>query len=260
MKEPPIQADTRHHRILEFLMSRGYAGIDELAATFGVTPQTIRRDLQDLAGRGLLRRHHGGASVLSSIANTDYSRRHVENADEKARIAKAAAALVPPGSSLFMTPGTTVEAAAEAIAASGKKGLRVVTNSTVAARTLGREASISVLITGGSWQGHNQALAGPAAAAFADQYRCDVMMTSCGGVDSDGWLLEFHDEEAIVAKAMLANARRRILLVDHTKFARVATCKLASLGNITTVVTDRPPPAPLAALMREAKCEIVVAP
>ena len=254
-----MQADSRHHRILDVLVRRGYAGIDELVATFGVTPQTIRRDLQDLAEQGLLRRHHGGASALSSIANTDYARRHVELAEEKARIARAAASLVAPGSSVFLTPGTTVEAVADAIASSGAGGLRVVTNSTVAARTLGRNPSVSVLVTGGTWQPNNQALAGPAAADFAERYRCDVMLTSCGGLDSDGWLLEYRDEEVVVAKAMLANARRRVLLVDHAKFARVASCKFARVADMTTVVTDRAPPAAMARLIEAAGCELIVA-
>src|ERR1700752_2321771 len=101
--------ESRQDRILEILLRRGYAGIDELVASFDVTPQTIRRDLQDLADRGLLRRHHGGASVMSSTANTDYARRHIENTAEKACIAAAAASRITPGSSIFMTPGTTVE-------------------------------------------------------------------------------------------------------------------------------------------------------
>lgn len=254
-----MQADSRHHRILDVLTRRGYAAIDELVASFGVTPQTIRRDLQDLADQGLLRRHHGGASALSSIANTDYVRRHVENADEKRRIAQAAARLVTPGSSVFLTPGTTIEALAEAMVEEGTGDLRVVTNSTVAARTLGAAASVSVLLTGGAWQPNNQALAGPAAAAFAERYRCDFAMTSCGGIDADGWLLEFRDEEVVVAKAMLANARRRILLVDHTKFNRVASSKLARIDEMTTVVTDRTPAPAMAKRLRAAKCEVVVA-
>jgi DeoR family glycerol-3-phosphate regulon repressor len=252
-----MQADTRHDRILEILMRRGYAGIDELVASFDVTPQTIRRDLQELAGRGLLRRHHGGASVLSSTANTDYTRRHIESAAEKARIARAAAAIVAPGSSLFLTPGTTVEAAAAAIADRSLKGLRVVTNSIVAAETLGRHAEVSV--TGGQWQPHNHALAGPAAAAFVERYRCDVLLTSCGGIDPDGWLLEFHDHEVVVAQAMLANARRRILLVDHSKFSRVASCKLARIGDVTTVITDRAPSRAMERLMANGRCELIVA-
>lgn len=254
-----MQADSRHHRILDVLTRRGYAAIDELVASFGVTPQTIRRDLQDLADQGLLRRHHGGASALSSIANTDYVRRHVENADEKRRIAQAAARLVTPGSSLFMTPGTTIEALAEAMTEAGTGDLRVVTNSTVAAGILGQAASVSVLVTGGTWQPNNQALAGAAAADFVERYRCDFAMTSCGGIDADGTLLEFRDEEVIVAKAMLANARRRILLVDHSKFNRVASSKLVRMDEMTTIITDRPPPPPIAKLLKAARCEVVIA-
>lgn len=254
-----MQADTRHQQILDLLMRRGYAGIDELTIAFGVTPQTIRRDLQELADKGLLRRRHGGASVSSSTANTDYARRHVENAEAKARIAWAAADLIAPDSSLFLTAGTTMEAAAEAIAKSASGSLRVVTNSTTAARTLGRNAAVSVLVTGGTWMTNNEALAGPAAADFADRYRCDVMMTSCGGIDPDGWLLEFRDEEVVTAKAMLANARRRVLLVDHTKFARVASCKLAHLEEMTTIVTDRAPSQEMTRLITRAKCELIVA-
>ena len=113
-----MSAVMRQEQILDLLRRRGYAGIDELVLRFDVTPQTIRRDLQELSERGLLRRHHGGASIQSSIANTDYSQRHIEQAAEKERMAAAAAALVTSGSSIFMTPGTTVEAAAAVIAGS----------------------------------------------------------------------------------------------------------------------------------------------
>jgi DeoR family transcriptional regulator, glycerol-3-phosphate regulon repressor len=249
----------RHDRILDILMRRGYAGIDELVSSFDVTPQTIRRDLQDLAERGLLRRHHGGASVMSSTSNTDYAHRHIENADEKTAIAKAAAAMLAPGSSVFLTPGTTIEATAEAIAALKLPGLRVITNSTVAAEHLARDPDISVQVTGGMWQRNNHALAGPAAADFANRYRCDVLITSCGGIDTDGWLLEYRDEEVVVAQAMIANARRRILLVDHSKFNRVAACKLAQISDMTTVITDRAPSQAVQKMFANAKCELVLA-
>lgn len=260
VRDTAMQVDARHQRILDILMRRGYAGIDELVASFDVTPQTIRRDLQDLADRGLLRRHHGGASVLSSTANTDYVKRHVENVAGKASIAAAAAALITPGSSLFMTPGTTVEAAAAAIADATLKGLKVITNSTVAAQILGRNPEIAIHLTGGVWQSNNQALAGPTAAEIAGRYRCDVMLTSIGAIDPDGWLLEFRDEEAVVAKAMLANARRRVLLADHSKFTRVATCKLARIADMTTIVTDRTPTKAVQRQIRDAGCELIVAP
>jgi DeoR family transcriptional regulator, glycerol-3-phosphate regulon repressor len=75
----------------------------------------------------------------------------------------------------------------------------------------------------------------------------------------DGWLLEFRDEETLVAKAMLANARRRILLADHSKFTRVAACKLAELGDMTTVITDRAPSNAMMKKIRDSKCELIVA-
>lgn len=255
-----MPADTRQARILDLLKRRGYAGIDELVAALGVTPQTIRRDLNGLFERGLLRRHHGGASLPSSTANRDYDRRHVEQAVEKSRIADAVTALIAPGSSLFMTPGTTVEAAAAAIAASDLVGLRVVTNSTVAARILGANANIGVTLTGGAWQANNQALAGSSAAESAARYRCDIALTSIGAIDDDGWLLDFREEEVVVAKAMLANARRRVLLADHSKFSAVAACKLARIGEMTTFVTDRTPPRRFETLMTEAGCDLLIAP
>lgn len=254
-----MPADTRHERILDVLRRRGYAGIDELVSQFEVTPQTIRRDLQELSTRGLLRRHHGGASIPSSTVNIDYAQRHIEQAAEKERIASAAASLVTSGSSIFMTPGTTVEAAAAAIARSDLTDLRVVTNSTVAAEILGKNRSIAVCVTGGFWQANNHGLAGPAAVEAAERYRCDIMLTSIGAIDPDGWLLEFRDEEVAVAKAMLANARRRILLADHTKFAKAATCKLARVGEMTFLVTDRPPPNAFQRLLHDGDCKLLVA-
>jgi DeoR family glycerol-3-phosphate regulon repressor len=255
-----MAAETRHQRILEVLARSGYTRIDDLATRFGVTAQTIRRDLDELARRGALRRHHGGASVLSSTANIQYAQRHAEQAAEKERIAAAAAALITSGTSIFMTPGTTVEAAAGAIARSDLSNLQVVTNSTVAAEILASNRNITIVLTGGIWQANNHALAGSAAAELAARYRCDVLLTSIGAITDDGWLLEFRDEEVAVAKVMLANARRRILLADHTKFEKVATCKLARIEDMTTFVTDRPPPKPFRKLLRDGNCDLFIAP
>src|SRR5690606_3387754 len=131
-----IQLTRRQNEILDALAQRGYVGIEEMVATFNVTPQTLRRDLQLLSDRGLLRRHHGGASANISTANVEYGKRHVEMEAEKAAIGRAAAELVKPGTSLFLTPGTTIDALAKAIAVRRPSGLRVVTNSTFAASIL----------------------------------------------------------------------------------------------------------------------------
>ena len=252
-----MAAEIRHERILEMLRRHGYVAIEELALGLSVTPQTVRRDLQDLAGRGALRRHHGGASLPSSIANTDYALRHVENAAEKARIAQAAAALVPEGSSVFLTLGTTVEATAAALA--GRRDLRVVTNSTAAARILGVAPGISVQVLGGAWRPQNGGLAGALAAEMAARWRCDVLITGIGAICAEGWLLDYHEDEVAVARTMLANARRTVLVADHSKFHKVATCTLAPLSAVAVLVTDRALPAPHQDAARAAGTEVVVA-
>ncbi|WP_236841757.1 DeoR/GlpR family DNA-binding transcription regulator [Bosea sp. PAMC 26642] len=230
-----------------------------MVAAFNVTPQTLRRDLQDLSDRGLLRRHHGGASANLSTANADYGLRHVETADGKAAIGRAAAAFVKPGSSLFLTPGTTTDALAKAIAEKAPGGLRVITNSTAAAAILENCPGISIQITGGLWMGHNRAVAGAPAVDFVENYRCDLVLTSIGGIDPEGNLLEYRDEEVAVGRVMLRNARRKVVLADHSKFGRVATCRLAHLGDIDTLITDRAPVEARARMIDGAGCELIVA-
>ena len=252
-----MSTGTRHERILEILRRRGYAAIDELAAALAVTPQTVRRDLQDLAGEGLLRRHHGGASLPSSIANTDYALRQVENAAAKAAIAEAVATRVPEGSSVFLTLGTTVEAVAAALAA--RRALRVITNSTAAARILGGLPGISVQVTGGTFRAHNGGLVGPHALEMAARWRCDLLITGIGAISADGWLLDYHEEEVAVARTVLAHARGTILVADHSKFLRAAACVLAPLSAAGVLVTDRPPPRSHADALRKAGTELVVA-
>ncbi|HEV7265771.1 MAG TPA: DeoR/GlpR family DNA-binding transcription regulator [Falsiroseomonas sp.] len=252
-------ADSRHAGILDTLRRRGgYAGIEELATGLSVTPQTIRRDLSELAGQGVLRRHHGGASLPSSIANTDYAVRHVENSVAKMRIAQAAAALVPDGSSLFLTLGTTVEATAAALAAT-HRDLLVVTNSSAAARILGAAPGMKVHLLGGAWQARNGGLTGATAAEMAGRWRCDALVTGVGAIGADGWLLDYHEDEVAVARAMLAGAGRLLVVADGTKFRRAAPCRVARPGRGAKVVTDAAAPAGTGRALRAAGAEIVVA-
>jgi DeoR family glycerol-3-phosphate regulon repressor len=249
----------RQNEILDVLAQRGYVAIEEMVAAFSVTPQTLRRDLQILASRGLLRRHHGGASTNLSTVNVEYGQRHVEMEAEKAAIGRAAAELVKPGSSLFLTPGTIVDALAKAIADRRPSGLRVVTNSTFAAAILENCPGISIQLTGGLWIRDNRSLSGAPAVATVETYRCDLLLTSIGAIDPAGNMLEYREEEAVVARAMLRNARRKVLLADHSKFARIATCRVAHLREVSTLVTDRKLSPATAALIKDAGCELIIA-
>ncbi len=251
--------ESRHAAILDALRRRGgYAGVAELATSLSVTPQTIRRDVSDLAEKGLLRRHHGGASLPSSIANTDYALRHVENSAAKQRIARAAAALIPDGSSLFLTPGTTVEATAAALAAT-HRDLLVVTNSSAAARIIGAAPGLKVQLLGGAWQARNGALAGATAAEMAARWRCDALVTGCGAVGADGWLLDYHEDEVAVARAMLAGAGRLVVVADSAKFRRAAPCRVALPGRGAVLVSDAAPSAATRKALRATGAEMVIA-
>ena len=251
--------ESRHAAILDALRRRGgYAGIEELANKLSVTPQTIRRVVSEMAEHGLLRRHHGGASLPSSIANTDYALRHIESSAAKQRIACAAAALIPDGTSLFLTLGTTVEATAEALA-TGHRDLLVVTNSSAAARILGRAPGMKVHLLGGAWKAQNCGLTGPTAAEMAGRWRCDTLVTGCGSISPDGWLLDYHEDEVAVTRAMLAGAARLVIVADSAKFHRAAPCRVVRPGRGAVLVTEATPPAATRKALLAAGVNSVVA-
>ena len=254
-----MQLHERHRTILELLGRRGYVSIDELAAQFRVTPQTIRSDINALSRQKLLTRHHGGAGLPpSSVVNTPYAIRHVENAGSKEAIAAAIVRDLPDRASLFLTLGTTVTAVAQALAP--RTGMKIITNSLEAARILAPRADMEVIVAGGHVQRHNGGVVGAAAVEFVGRYKCDVLITGIGAIDADGTLLEFHETEVAVAQAMMANARRVIVAADRSKFARAANYRLATLREIDAIYTDVAAERSFATRARAAGVEIVVAP
>jgi DeoR family glycerol-3-phosphate regulon repressor len=230
--------------------------IDSLAAHFALTQQTIRRDVNELCEAGVLVRQHGGASL--PLLNSSYPGRHLEVAAEKAAIARAVAAYLPDRASLFMPLGTTVEAVAEALAGASKT-LTIITNSTEVARICWTRTSFETVLTGGVVQHRNGGLVGQRAVETIGDYRCDYMICGIGGIEADGTLLDFYEAEIAVMLAMMANARRRILVADNRKFGRVATQRLGSLSDMHRLFTDAPPPASVAAAAAKAGVQIVVA-
>lgn len=116
----------RHDAIIELVRLQGYVSTEELVEHFEVSPQTIRRDLNDLAEQNKIQRHHGGAALPSSSVNAAYHDRKIMWSDEKARIAQHVASQIPDGATLFIDIGTTPEAVAHALV--NHKNLRVVTN------------------------------------------------------------------------------------------------------------------------------------
>jgi len=247
----------RQQNILELVRERGYVSIDELARHFAVTPQTIRRDINQLGDAGLLRRYHGGAAYDSSVQNTAYSQRAHQMRDEKQRIATAMAARIPDQASLFINIGTTTEAIAKALL--HHKGLRVLTNNLNVAAILCANPDCEVIVAGGVVRKRDRAIVGEAAVDFIRQFRVDIALIGISGIEPDGSLRDYDMREVKVAQTIIEHAREVWLAADHTKFNRPAMVQLAQLAQIDRLFTDAPPPEPFPALLHEAGVQCTVA-
>lgn len=252
-----MPVDTRQQRIVELVRRAGYLAIEELATHFGVTPQTIRSDLNRLAADARLIRHHGGASVPSSVSNTQYALRRTDLAREKARIAQRVARWLPPRSSVFLSLGTTTLAVAQALHRC--VDLKVITNSLEAAQVLVQHPGVDVIVLGGRLERRNLGASGTTTVAAAEQYRVDVCLFSVGGIAADGTLLDFHESEVAVVRAMMQRARQRVLVVDHSKFGRTAAVRVGDLADLSALVTDASPPAAVMRRLRGLPVEVLLA-
>ncbi|SOC43544.1 DeoR family transcriptional regulator [Rhizobium subbaraonis] len=229
----------RQADILELAKAEGRVLVEDLAARFSVTPQTIRKDLNDLCDNKALTRIHGGALFPSGNENVKYEARRSIAAAEKQAIGQAAAATIPDNSSLFINIGTTTEAVSEALL--DHKELMVITNNINVANRLRGFPSIEVVITGGVVRGSDGGIVGEAAVDFIRQFKVDYAVIGVSAIDHDGALLDFDYREVKVAQAIIANARHVILVSDSTKFERTAPVRIGHLSQVHTFITDKCP-------------------
>lgn len=247
----------RHERIVELIHNRGFLTTDQLVTIFQVTPQTIRRDLNELDRQGLISRHHGGAGEpTSSTVNTAYSERKGLCHDEKNQMAAALVQRIPDGASLFINIGTSTEAVAHALL--GHSCLKVVTNNLHVASILLQRDDFTVLMAGGEVRNRDGGIIGEAARDFIGQFSVDYAVMGISGIDLDGSLLDYDYHEVRVAQAMIANSRHRFLVADHSKIGRNAMIRLGHLRDIDALFTDRQPPQPLQDCLETHQTEVVV--
>ena len=247
----------RQIEILDRARADGRVGVDHLATAYSVTPQTIRRDLNDLCARGLLSRVHGGAMPANSVSNVAYEDRRGLAAEEKRRIGAAAADLIPDNSSMILNLGTTTEQVARALYP--RRGLMVITNNINVINILSGSPAKELILAGGTVRQSDGGIVGAAAVEFIRQFRVDCAVIGASALDEDGAVLDFDHREVSVARAIIENARRTILVADHLKFERTAPMRICPLSAIDTFVTDRPPPEPFRAACSETGTELVVA-
>jgi len=247
----------RKAQILEAARRQGRVTVDGLAERLGVSPHTIRRDLNTLCDAAKLRRLHGGAAYIEGQANIPYPARAVLNLGAKLAIGRAVAAIVPDGATVFLSIGTTPALVASALAR--RRHLTVVTNNLDAALALSNSEGARIVIPGGEVRLPDRDLLGADAIALFATYRADFGIYGVGGIDSDGSLLDFHAPEVRARESIRQNSRAAILVADRTKFGRRAAAVGGHLCQADHVVIDRLPDGPYAALLDSLPGRLVLA-
>lgn len=227
-------ADQRHQTITARLQTYGSADVGELAAELGVTNETVRKDLIVLEKQGLLRRVHGGALPVGPIEPAVSER--VYFTEEKRRIARAALAHLPTEGAVLVDAGSTTGLLAEMFP--GGPQLSVYTNTITIALTLVKNPNLTVNLVGGRIRPLTMAAVGDWAGRLLADINVDVAFLGANGISVDRGMTTPDPDEAAIKHQMLASARRRIVLADHSKIGNVSLCKHADLSEVDLLITD----------------------
>lgn len=252
----------RRERILSGLRETGFVTIERLAQQFGVSAQTVRRDLIAMETAGLLKRFHGGAGLPGSVARPTYSAKQETNTDAKAAIGGAAAGVVASGDTVFFDVGTTVEAAAlklsDRLGSGDLEDVRAVCAGLATASLLAGVPGLTVEVLPGEVRTPDGAITGASAAAALADLKLDHAFLGVSAFDADGSAWDFDPAKIAVKRAALEAARDGWVLADATKFARTAARRVCLARQLRGLVTDAAPPPGLAEAFALADCTVVV--
>lgn len=245
----------RQAQVAEIVRERGRAEVDDLARLFGVSTQTIRKDVNAMCERGLLRRVHGGVELAG--ANADhYSLRRILNFAAKRRIGETAARLIPNEAVLAASIGTTPELVVACLG--HRRGIQIYSNNLHLAITANRFHGIEATIPGGKLRKSETDIVGPAAVSFFDNYKYDIGLFGVAAVDEAGGLLDFSEEDVQSRKAISRNAAKRILVLDASKFGRSAHVRSGDVADVDHFICDARPPEPIYERLLAAGVDVLI--
>ena len=227
----------RQSKILEIVGQSGFATIEGLAERFGVSAQTVRREIIALSDAGRLQRFHGGAGPIEREEATrlDYHAKQRISRPEKQLIGKKAAALIPDGAVLYLDVGTTVEACAGHLAK--RKGFTVFTNSMPAAMKFD-PAEHQVIVLGGRMAGRDGSLVGTDVVEALNSVRLDFALIACSAVDTNDRVMDFDLDKIAIKKAAINAAHSSMLLATRSKFGRSALAVIHEKDRFEYVVSE----------------------
>jgi DeoR family transcriptional regulator, fructose operon transcriptional repressor len=249
----------RQQELLQLVQAKGQMSVEELARHFGLSDDTIRRDLQQLERRKVLLRIHGGAVSTALLVHreTPFLTRANAHAEAKARIGRAAVQLISDGETLSVSGGSTTFAFAASLGK--RRNLRIVTDNVAMLSVLSAEAIQDVYLLGGHYRldlGSTVGVVGFSSGSI----RVDTAIIGVSGLTAKDGLSTTVFEEALMVAQLISCARRTIVLADASKFGVGAFAQIAPLAAIDLLVTDGSPPPDLSQALRQANVEVVVAP
>ena len=234
-------AERRKLAILEELASARTVVVSELSQRFGVSEVSIRHDLGELEGRGLLRRVRGGAvSVPQTILEWSFNEKMLMRRDQKARIGRAAAAMVADGDVIIMDSGTTVVQVARHIShqilTSGN--LTVITGSIPIVRELGPWRGVQLMLLGGVYLPQQEVVVGPQAVAALSQLHADKMFLGGGGLSLEAGATTATVLDAELDRACAKASDQVIAVIDSSKIGRQGLAAVVPLSDLDVLITD----------------------
>ncbi|MVO15652.1 DeoR/GlpR family DNA-binding transcription regulator [Parasedimentitalea huanghaiensis] len=250
-----MDATTRQATILNLLNTQDRVEVEDLASRFEVSLQTVRADLRDLSDRGALSRVHGGAVRTSSAANRVYADRRKQNAQGKQAMAALVAELIPDNCSLALNIGTSTEQVARAL--SEHRGLTVLSNNINIINMMMGVKTKNLILAGGTVRQSDGAIVGEDAVEFISRYKVDFAIIGASAMDTDGAIMDHDAREVSVARAILKNARTKVLVCDSNKFERSAPVRICAVEDLDVVVTDQSIPEDFAKAARLAGTRIL---
>ncbi|MFC9998931.1 DeoR/GlpR family DNA-binding transcription regulator [Nocardia sp. NPDC127526] len=255
-----MYAEERQQAIATLVGQLGRVAVTDLAERYGVTTETVRRDLAVLDRMGLVRRVHGGAvpaAALTAIEVGTAEREHSKSG-EKDRIAKAALDFLPPsGGSVLFDAGTTTGRVAALLPSD--RELVAVTNSLPIATRLSGHAGVQLHLLGGRVRGVTQAAVGPQPLRLLGELRVDVAFIGTNALTSGHGLSTPDTDEAAVKRAMVGTAHRVVVVTDSSKIGREDFVRFAAIDEIDVLVTDTGLPQSLRNELEECGIEVVTA-
>ncbi|HVZ84756.1 MAG TPA: DeoR/GlpR family DNA-binding transcription regulator [Terracidiphilus sp.] len=234
----------RSEQIIKFLLSVGTASIEEIVAVAGSSAPSIRRDLARLENRGLIRRTHGGATLVEPLLyepfryDSSFLAREQRYAVEKRRIGLAAAELIQPNETVGLTAGTTTTHIGRSLR--HREKIKVITNAINIGMELCNQPGIRTYLTGGvipwAW---SFSLTGNAALTFLDDVYMDKVFLSVTGLDAERGATTLETDEALVYRKMLKQAKQVIVVIDASKLGQVSPAFICPASEIHILITNR---------------------